>query len=296
MNVKPLALITGFGGINSAGRSSSHISYKNLIFDTLNSKDQLEVLQDLAVMQGIIEPIGRSWETTSGDSIDLKSYLIENQKSIRSGTMVRKIDHEIYDTDGIITNDIQASAAGQLPSGFDPSSLYAARQHPKALQMTVFGMGDALGQLGIDWDVIQSKIGPDHPLSGEKMSRFISIYKVKDFKSGLDKAIEIQSYQGAGHSIGIHTNQDRRSHEIALLAKTCRVIVNQAHCFATGGFFDNGSPFSLSMGCGSWGGNSIDDNLNWQHFVNRVKIVRIIPENRPDLSEIFSDYWKTYGK
>ena len=161
MNVKPLALITGFGGINSAGRSSSHISYKNLIFDTLTLKDQLEVLQDLAVMEGIIEPIGRSWETTSGDSIDLKSYLIENQKSIRSETMVRKIDREIYDTDGIITDDIQASAGGQLPSGFDPSSLYAARQHPKALQMTVFGMGDALGQLGIDWDVIQSKIGPD---------------------------------------------------------------------------------------------------------------------------------------
>ena len=161
MNVKPLALITGFGGINSAGRSSSHISYKNLIFDTLTPKDQLEVLQDLAVMEGIIEPIGRSWETTSGDSIDLKSYLIENQKSIRSETMVRKIDREIYDTDGIITDDIQASAGGQLPSGFDPSSLYAARQHPKALQMTVFGMGDALGQLGIDWDVIQSKIGPD---------------------------------------------------------------------------------------------------------------------------------------
>lgn len=57
MNAKPLALITGFGGINSAGRSSSHISYKNLIFDTLNSKDQLEVLQDLAVMQGIIDPL-----------------------------------------------------------------------------------------------------------------------------------------------------------------------------------------------------------------------------------------------
>ena len=161
MNTKPLALITGFGGINSAGRSSSHISYKNLIFDTLSLKDQLEVLQDLAVMEGVIEPIGRLWETTSGDSIDLKSYLIENQKSIRSETMVRKIDREIYDTDGIIMNDIQASAGGQLPSGFDPSSLYAARQHPKALQMTVFGMGDALGQLGIDWDVIQSKIGPD---------------------------------------------------------------------------------------------------------------------------------------
>jgi sulfoacetaldehyde dehydrogenase len=144
--------------------------------------------------------------------------------------------------------------------------------------------------------VPQSKTGSDHPLSGEKMARFISIYKVADFKSALDKAIEIQNYQGAGHSIGIHTSQDRRSHRIALLAKTCRVIVNQAHCFATGGFFNNGSPFSLSMGCGSWGGNSIDDNLNWEHFVNRVKIVRIIPQNKPKLSEIFSDYWKIYGK
>jgi sulfoacetaldehyde dehydrogenase len=144
--------------------------------------------------------------------------------------------------------------------------------------------------------VPQSKTGSDHPLSGEKMARFISIYKVADFKSALDKAIEIQNYQGAGHSIGIHTSQDRRSHRIALLAKTCRVIVNQAHCFATGGFFNNGSPFSLSMGCGSWGGNSIDDNLNWEHFVNRVKIVRIIPQNKPKLSEIFSGYWKIYGK
>ena len=42
MNSKPLALITGFGGINSAGRSSSHLSYKNLIFGSLNEKEQLE--------------------------------------------------------------------------------------------------------------------------------------------------------------------------------------------------------------------------------------------------------------
>jgi acetoacetyl-[acyl-carrier protein] synthase len=75
MNTKPLALITGFGGINSAGRSSSNISYKNLIFDALTSKDKIEVLQDLAVMEGMIEPIGRSWETTSGDSIELKTCL-----------------------------------------------------------------------------------------------------------------------------------------------------------------------------------------------------------------------------
>ena len=91
MNSKPLALITGFGGINSAGRSSSHLSYKNLIFDSLNEKEQLEVLQDLAVLQGKIEPTGRAWETISGDSIDLKRYLLENETQIRRDSMVRKL-------------------------------------------------------------------------------------------------------------------------------------------------------------------------------------------------------------
>ena len=74
MTSKSLALITGFGGINSAGRSSSYLSYKNMVFDSLSSKEQLEVLQDLAVLQGKIEPIGRSWETSSWDTIDLKKF------------------------------------------------------------------------------------------------------------------------------------------------------------------------------------------------------------------------------
>jgi hypothetical protein len=53
-----------------------------------------------------------------------------------------------------------------------------------------------------------------------------------------------------------------------------RVIVNQAHCFATGGSFDNALPFSLSMGCGTWGGNSISDNLGYRHFLNITRVVR----------------------
>ena len=161
MTSKSLAIITGFGGINSAGRSSSYLSYKNMVFDSLPSKEQLEVLQDLAVLQGKVEPVGRSWETSSGDTIDLKKYLTDNSSNIRSDSMVRELERDLYDKDGVILDQIGASAAGQLPKGFDPSSLYPARQHPKALQMTVFGMGDALGQLGIDWKKIQEKVSPD---------------------------------------------------------------------------------------------------------------------------------------
>ena len=160
-NKKPLALITSFGGINASGRSSDYIGYKNLIFDSLNKEDQLDVLKDLAVTQNKITCIGNTWETSSRDSIELKSYLKKNSSTIRADTMVRKIDRELYDPNGIILDQIQASAAGQLPTGFDPGSLYPSRQHPKAIEMTVFGMSDTLGQFGINWSEIQKKVSPD---------------------------------------------------------------------------------------------------------------------------------------
>ena len=133
--------------------------------------------------------------------------------------------------------------------------------------------------------------GPDAIISGEKMSQFLTLYLAEDFDHALKLAIKIQNYQGAGHSLGLHSKNDERAHQMAMSAKTCRVIVNQAHCFATGGFFNNGLPFSLSMGCGSWGGNSIDENLNWEHFINKVKIVRVIEEDKPNLEDLFGEYW-----
>jgi len=49
------------------------------------------------------------------------------------------------------------------------------------------------------------------------------------------------------------------------------------------------------MGCGAWGGNSVNDNVHWKHFLQTTRIVREIPPNEPSLEEIFSDYWKAAG-
>ena len=141
-----------------------------------------------------------------------------------------------------------------------------------------------------------SGIGPDHPLSGEKLSRVLAMYRAKDFEDAINITARIQSHQGAGHSVGLHSNDTGRAIELGRAVPTCRVIVNQAHCFATGGAFNNGMPFSLSMGCGSWGGNSIDDNLHWKHFMQTTKIVREIPSNEPNVEDIFAKYWGKAGK
>ncbi len=141
-----------------------------------------------------------------------------------------------------------------------------------------------------------SGIGPDHPLSGEKLSRVLAFYRARDFNDAVATARKIQLHQGAGHSVGLHSNDDTRAMTLATAIPTCRVIVNQAHCFATGGAFNNGMPFSLSMGCGTWGGNAIDDNLHWRHFLQSTKIVREIPAREPALEDIFDTYWAKAGK
>lgn len=141
-----------------------------------------------------------------------------------------------------------------------------------------------------------SGIGPDHPLSGEKLSRVAALYRAHDFEDATAVARRILAHQGAGHSIGLHSADADRPVAMGRSLPVCRVIVNQAHCFATGGAFDNGLPFSLSMGCGSWGGNSIDSNLHWRHYLQHTRIVRPIPPREPALDDIFAEYWAEAGK
>jgi len=139
-------------------------------------------------------------------------------------------------------------------------------------------------------------IGPDYPLSGEKLSRVAALYRAKDFDDAIAITARILDHQGAGHSVGLHSANDERAIALGHALPTSRVIVNQAHCFATGGAFNNGMPFSLSMGCGTWGGNSMADNLHWKHFMQTAKIIREIPTNEPAVEDIFSGYWAAAGK
>jgi sulfoacetaldehyde dehydrogenase len=144
--------------------------------------------------------------------------------------------------------------------------------------------------------VEETGAGRSHPFSGEKLSPVIAVYRARDFNHAFDIVRAIYDYQGAGHSLGVYTENESHIRRLAHEMIVSRVIVKQAHTFATGGSFDNGMPFSLSMGCGTWGGNSFSDNLNYKHFMNITRIVRTIPESKPSEAEIFGAFWKKYGK
>ncbi|MBE9558172.1 MAG: aldehyde dehydrogenase family protein [Proteobacteria bacterium] len=139
-------------------------------------------------------------------------------------------------------------------------------------------------------------IGPGHPFSGEKLSLVLTVYKARDWADAKRLVRDILNHQGRGHSCGIHTRNMDHARELAAETDAVRVLVNQAHTFGNGGGFNNGLPFTLSMGCGTWAGNSIDDNLNWRSFVNITHLVTTIPEDKPAENELFGAYWEKYGK
>jgi sulfoacetaldehyde dehydrogenase len=75
-----------------------------------------------------------------------------------------------------------------------------------------------------------------------------------------------------------------------------RVLVNQAHTFGNGGSFNNALNFTLSMGCGTWGGNSISENLNYRNFINITHLVTEVGEDKPSEEDLFGAFLERYGK
>ncbi len=153
-----------------------------------------------------------------------------------------------------------------------------------------------IGRHGRFFMVAETGTGPSCPFSGEKLAPVLAVYKARDFDEAFALASRIYDYQGKGHSVSIHTRDEAQVRRLGMEMEVARVIVNQAHCIATGGSFDNGLPFSLSMGCGTWGGNSFSDNMHWRHFLNITRIARVIPEKVPTEAEIFGAFFAKFGR
>ena len=160
------------------------------------------------------------------------------------------------------------------------------------------GLGDLAADASRELRILlveEDGVGPAHPFSGEKLSPVLALYGAADFDAAAALVERIYAYQGSGHSVGLHSAVPERALQLGLTLPVARVIVDQAHCVATGGSFDNGLPFSLSMGCGTWGGNNFSDNMALRHYLNITRISRKIAERVPSEQDIFGSFWRRYG-
>jgi sulfoacetaldehyde dehydrogenase len=144
--------------------------------------------------------------------------------------------------------------------------------------------------------VREDGVGPEHPFSGEKLSVVLALYR---YSGGIEQAIElvnrITDYQGAGHTCGIHTRSDEHVDAVAIGTRTARVLVNQ-NLNEGAGSPRNGLPFTLSLSCGTWGGNITTENVNARHFVNVTWVSRPVPPQPAEEEELFATHWDRYGK
>ena len=134
------------------------------------------------------------------------------------------------------------------------------------------------------------------PFADEKLSLALTVYRARDFDHAVTLVREVLEVQGMGHSCGIHTRTPGHPERLAETIDVVRVLVNQAHTFGNGGSFSNALNFTLSMGCGTWGGNSISENLNYRHFINITHLVRTAGEDKPTEEELFGTHFDRYGR
>ena len=194
-----LPVITGFGGINPAGRLSFHHGYKRLVIDAMSPAEQDSTFKSLASLMGVDnpgDPVSRRYIRDNTlirliDVFDPGKVFVQSaaklQPAVDGGALTfvlkkRQLPRFIPDgwqleslDDSTVRVSIagemdalfpdfrvsRVSSAGQLPKGFNPGKLYQSRNHPRGLQLAVYGASDALRSTGISIERLKEVVPPD---------------------------------------------------------------------------------------------------------------------------------------
>ncbi|MEW5979069.1 MAG: acetaldehyde dehydrogenase (acetylating) [Acidobacteriota bacterium] len=143
-------------------------------------------------------------------------------------------------------------------------------------------------------------VGRDYPLSIEKLSPILAFYVESNWEKACERCIELLNYGGLGHTLAIHSRNDEIVRQFGLQKPVFRIVVNTQSALGAVGYTTNLFP-SMTLGCGSLGGNITSDNISPLHLLNvkRVAYSReaaqtpVVPsarasssESRPRVSEV----------
>jgi acetaldehyde dehydrogenase/alcohol dehydrogenase len=125
-------------------------------------------------------------------------------------------------------------------------------------------------------------IGSEEPFAFEKLSPILAMYRAKDFAEAVDKAQALISFGGRGHTAVLYTAAGNQAHirQFENTVETARVLINTpASQGAIGDLFNFRLDPSLTLGCGTWGGNSVSENVGVQHVLN----IKTVTERRENM-------------
>ncbi|WP_027400507.1 aldehyde dehydrogenase family protein [Anaerovorax odorimutans] len=122
-------------------------------------------------------------------------------------------------------------------------------------------------------------------LAKEKMCPVIAAYKYDNFKDGVEIARVNLEREGKGHSVSLHSNNKENIEYAGEELCISRLVINQVCASSAGGSFYNGLAPTNTLGCGTWGHNSISENLDYKHLMNVSRIAYYMPNNHVPTEE-----------
>lgn len=122
------------------------------------------------------------------------------------------------------------------------------------------------------------RYGSEEILCKEKMCPVLTMLKYNDFEEGINIAKINLEMEGNGHSASIHSNSLDNIKRVGEILSVSRLVVNAPSATTAGGSFFNGFSPTTTLGCGSWGNNSISDNFTYKHLLN-ISRIGLIREN-----------------
>ncbi|ENH5968153.1 bifunctional acetaldehyde-CoA/alcohol dehydrogenase [Salmonella enterica] len=121
-------------------------------------------------------------------------------------------------------------------------------------------------------------VDESEPFAHEKLSPTLAMYRAKDFEEAVDKAEQLVAMGGIGHTSCLYTDQDNQPERVAYfgqMMKTARILINTpASQGGIGDLYNFKLAPSLTLGCGSWGGNSISENVGPKHLINKKTVAK----------------------
>ncbi len=137
--------------------------------------------------------------------------------------------------------------------------------------------------------VEEEGVGKEYPFSGEKLSLVLTLYRYETFDEAVKRVNDVTGYSGYGHSCGIHSYDMNHILELAEKTFTTKVIVRQPHGAANSGNWFNGLANTFSLGCGTWGGNIVSENITQKHYINTTWVAEPIDRQPASEEKIYGD-------
>ena len=278
-----LVVATGGAGMVKAAYSSGTPAYGVGVGNAVHVVDETADLNDAATA------------IAAAKTFDYATSCLADNAVVAEATVYKELLDRLLAQGGYLCGPQEKAALQRRmwpDGGHIPTPDVIAKSAPAIARLAGFTIPDDRTFLVVDED----GVGPEHPFSGEKLSVVLALYR---YDGGIDRAVDlvnaITGYQGLGHTCGIHTSRDDHVDALASGTRTARVLVNQ-NLNEGAGSARNGLPFTLSLSCGTWGGNITTENVNARHFVNLTWVSRPIAPKPVSEEELFGAYWRRYGR